>query len=408
MAITVSAKLGKSVYYLSDSLTTGNMTIRRVNSDGEKEFHFPKELLVNYFSEISASSAAEEARLSTRKILERKLSIESSNRYMGWRDLLQKPDETISLPWIGGREILSNDRVFTIRGSLPRNIGWHNFQISGNCLKLIPQARDADSVPGSLDHFVTGYVVGDRLVRDDARSAKYEQILDESEVIWLVEDGLDRFTRIRAGRTDKDGPLFYDGMAMPLGPEDDVRAAYLNAKETLDDVPGVSPSLDAAFKMEVWRREDIRKRRAEAEKLRLEEEARIAAEERRQNIIQKLGDGVGRRIIASVDFEAAASAALTIGGAKFLDSRKSNRKDEMVVTFQVDNRRFECICATNTMRIIDAGICLTSHETGERGDTYFTLESLPSVIREAQKLGKLVVFRHVDGEDHDGEDYDDY
>jgi len=38
---------------------------------------------------------------------------------------------------------------------------------------------------------------------------------------------------------------------------------------------------------------------------------------------------------------------------------------------------------------------LTDHDTDERGDTYFTLESLPAVVREAEQRGKLVVFRHV-------------
>jgi hypothetical protein len=47
---------------------------------------------------------------------------------------------------------------------------------------------------------------------------------------------------------------------------------------------------------------------------------------------------------------------------------------------------------------VDSGICLVDHGTGERGDTRFTLESLPGVVGEAMDLGRLVVFRHVDGE----------
>jgi hypothetical protein len=33
------------------------------------------------------------------------------------------------------------------------------------------------------------------------------------------------------------------------------------------------------------------------------------------------------------------------------------------------------------------------HRTGEKGDTKFTLESLPGVVREAEREGVLVVFR---------------
>jgi hypothetical protein len=50
-----------------------------------------------------------------------------------------------------------------------------------------------------------------------------------------------------------------------------------------------------------------------------------------------------------------------------------------------------------TLRIVDAGICLEAHVTGERGDNRFTLESLPAVLEEAIRTNRLVVFRHVDG-----------
>jgi hypothetical protein len=67
----------------------------------------------------------------------------------------------------------------------------------------------------------------------------------------------------------------------------------------------------------------------------------------------------------------------------------------VVVRFRLDHRAFECTCEERTLRIIDAGICLVDHATNEKGDTYFTLESLPGVIGEANREGKLVVFRHV-------------
>lgn len=101
-----------------------------------------------------------------------------------------------------------------------------------------------------------------------------------------------------------------------------------------------------------------------------------------------------RKTLAIVDFEQAARAALAITGAVYLDHRNSPRRNEKVVRFRFMNRRFECVCDQN-MRIIDAGICLTSHDTGEKGDDRFSLESLPSVIREAIEDDVLVVFRHV-------------
>lgn len=70
-------------------------------------------------------------------------------------------------------------------------------------------------------------------------------------------------------------------------------------------------------------------------------------------------------------------------------------------------RRLECTC-DGTMRIIDAGVCLTDHVTGRKGDALLTLESLPSVIREALQEGKLVVWRHVAGDPgYNAQDDDD-
>ena len=62
---------------------------------------------------------------------------------------------------------------------------------------------------------------------------------------------------------------------------------------------------------------------------------------------------------------------------------------------ELDGRRFECTCDARTLRIVDAGICLVDHRSGQKGDQYFTLESLPGVIQQAEREGKLVVFRRV-------------
>ena len=61
--------------------------------------------------------------------------------------------------------------------------------------------------------------------------------------------------------------------------------------------------------------------------------------------------------------------------------------------FRLDDLRFECTCDRRTLRIIDAGVCLVDHHTGERGDDYFTLESLPGVIRQAEEEGVADVLK---------------
>jgi hypothetical protein len=188
--------------------------------------------------------------------------------------------------------------------------------------------------------------------------------------------------------------LIFHSREMPLGPEDDVLRAYEDRAESLDAIKYVTPGLDAAFRMASWQRVETERRRVELERLRVEEAAKRAAEERRQTLIKQLGDGAGRREMAKVDFEAAARAALAVGGAELLDWKHLRQRDEYVVKYRLDGRRFECVCDVN-MHVIDAGICLVDHRTGVKGDTRFTLESLPAVVRQAEREGVLVVFRNV-------------
>lgn len=319
---------------------------------------------------------------------------------MNWRALLKMSEpETLISPWLGGRALRSGSRVWTIDGPLPREHGWYEFNLNGRKAKLV---GGADATPENLINRVTGYLVGDRIVANDARvDPEPKNIVAHSERVYLIDPGLDRFVLISAGRPSEDGSLVFIQQEMPLGPESDVLKAYFDQTVSVNHVPGVTPALDAAFRMEVWQRAEAEKRRLELERLRREEEEKRQLEERRQQIVAKLGDGQGRREMAQVDFGSAARAALAVGGAEYLDHRAAVRRDEMVVKFRIRGRRYECTCDRNTLRIIDSGICLTAHhddpdfEEGTKGDAFFSLESLPSVILEADREGRLVVYRHV-------------
>lgn len=321
---------------------------------------------------------------------------------MGWQDLLQVEGEKVVLPWVGGKSLVSAERRWSLERRPPEP-GWHTFLISGRKARWEAAAEPQEDLLQGED---TGYLAGDRFVSDSVQAnVTLEQIPLYSTPIYLFEPGLGRFTRVVAGRVTPDGPLYFKSLGMPLGPEEEVTQAFLDRAETLSRVRGVPPSLDVVFRLETWRRADMARRRAEAERLRKAEEERQQREEQRRQLVETLGDAQSRRKMALVDFGEAAKAALVVGGATYLDHRDSYHRNEVVVQFSFLNRRFECTCDRATLRIIDAGICLTDHRTGEKGDTYFTLESLPGVIREADSLRKLVVFRHV-GDDRD-EDYDD-
>ena len=313
---------------------------------------------------------------------------------MAWRELLQTNDETCVSPWTGGRALSAGERTWTIEGALPPEHGWFTFRVAGRRARAGAPAEPATEL---LHDRVKGYLVGDRLVRDAARvDPDPSRIIGSSERVHLVEAGLDRFARVVAGRTHEGGPLVFEGQEMPLGAEDDVLAAYLDQAPSLEGVKGVPPALDAAFRMETWRRGEAARRRAAIERKRAEEEALRRRDEQRRELTERLGDATQRRAMAIVDFGDAARAALTIGGADYLDHRASARRGEQAVRFRLLGRRFECTCDARTLQIVDAGICLTDHDTDERGDTRFTLESLPAVILQAEREHKLVVFRRAD------------
>jgi hypothetical protein len=319
---------------------------------------------------------------------------------MGWRDLLEKQEgTTLVSPWTGGRSLYQGDRKWDITGDLPREHGWFSFRLAGRKASV---EKESEPNSESLTQVVRGYLVGDRLVLSTASvSPDPAQIASHSERVYLIEPGLERFAHVSAGRVCEGGHLVYRGQEMPLGPEESVLQAYQDQKASVVEIPEVTPALDAAFRMETWHRSEVERRRAEVEKQRLEEETRRQQAERRAQLLEKLGDAVGRRQMAQTDFGEAARAALAMGGAVYLDHRKAFGRNEMVVTYRLMNRRFEATCDATTLRIIDAGICLTDHDTREKGDGYFTLESIPSVVRQADQEGKLVVYRHG------GEDYDD-
>ena len=305
-----------------------------------------------------------------------------------WQTLLNK-GATIVMPWLGGRQIYSSTgRRWTIEGRLPPEHGWYTFVERG---RKVSVSGPADPDTDSLVDKTKGYLVGDRLVPDHTRVELSVEVLSRFEKIHLVETGLSRFSRIVAARAFKTGPLIYVEEDFPLGPEEAVLEAFQD-NTSIDTIPGVVPALDAAFRFELHQRAEAERRRQEAAERRRQEEEARRLEELRAQVRERHG-AENIRAIAEVDFTEAARAALAVGGAEYLDHRETQR-GEYAVVFRVDGRRFECVC-DRRLRIIDAGICLTDEVTGVKGDTWFSLESFPSVIMEAVRDGKLVVWRHV-------------
>lgn len=314
---------------------------------------------------------------------------------MSWTDLLEETDpEERVLPWYGYPRVHDHQRSWTISGPKPPEHGWFRFSTPGgrSCELLSPEPQEPDPEWGIGHVVIHGYLIGDRMVYDNIPMVTSD-ISRCTVRAFCVPLGLERFARASFARCFE-GPVFLS-QEFPLGPEQEVIEAYQDRKESVNDIPGVTPALDLAFRWCSHQRRRAEERRAELERLRQEEERKRAEEERVRKLMRDAGTAMGRRALAARDFETAAREALRVSGAELLDCRQSRRRGEMVVQYRFRRRRLECVVDRTTMNVIDAGVCLTDHDTGEKGDTYFTLESLPGVIGEAMDLDKLVVWRHA-------------
>jgi hypothetical protein len=85
-----------------------------------------------------------------------------------------------------------------------------------------------------------------------------------------------------------------------------------------------------------------------------------------------------------------AEAALRAAGATLQEARQ-RAGDQLEVTFTFMGERFISVVDAATLQVIDSGICL-GHPPR---DDLVTLESLPSVIKEAIDTDALVILRHA-------------
>lgn len=318
-----------------------------------------------------------------------------------WQSLVVEPEERV-LPWLGGCAVHWRERSWHIAGELPPEHGWYRFRLTGRKADVV----DVDTMPLDFElgqRLFTGYLLGDRLISDRAQvrpdAAYLDGLVRATRRVRLVERGLGRFARATAIE-DKDRELIFVREDLPLGPELDVEHAWQDGLTSVDHIKDVLPSLDLAFRWLVRERERAEEMRARLAR-EAEEAARRAEEERmmaelRDRVARQVDDGAGRRELARVDMRAAVTAALALSGARLLDVREARGRNELVVNYRFRGQRLECVVDARTLRVVDAGVCLVDHETHERGDMYFTLESLPAVIGQAMDEDRLVIWRHHD------------
>lgn len=307
---------------------------------------------------------------------------------MSWQSMIGAAPVRRVFPWLGGRRLFYKERSWLIIGDVPREWGWYTFMTTANRkARLEGKAEPNESFLEALKP-IGGYVVGDRLIPLRARvDPDPNKFIEQTIPIFLLDSHMGLFPLVYARAYDDFGALYVD-TTLDSGPEQTVREAFVDRRKDLKGIRDVSPALDLAFRFASLEREryEAWKAKTDAERL---------AEERRSRLLEQAGTAAGRRELAKDDFEAAARAAIEVGGATFLRVMPTINRHEMAVQYAVEGRQLECVANKHTLRIVDSGICLTDEVTRISGDTRFTLESLPSVVREAVRRGKLVVYRHV-------------
>lgn len=329
---------------------------------------------------------------------------------MHYRKFLGKT-ELLVVPYFGGTTVEGpNGRLRLQRA--PKAPGWYRV-IVRKAMAEVQEKADAPDL--SALPRVRGHLLGERLVRDGA----------VAELLNLMpDDEPARFSNV-TGRRWHSGELVFDALEFDTEAEEGARRA-LEKGGGLEKVKSVPATLRAAFGyalvesaarrlkipfapaevrghiLEVAQqgparaeqalraleaeREQARKEMAELERqrqhARAQEEVR-SERERRARQLELMREQADVR----------AEASLRAAGAVFREARRRGG-NQLEVAFTFMNERFTAIVDAATLQVIDSGICL-GHPPR---DDLITLESLPSVIKEAMDTHQLVMLRH---------DYDD-
>jgi len=310
-----------------------------------------------------------------------------------YRRFLQQSEEMV-LPYIGGPFVDAPDR--RLRASGATAPGWWRFEVSGRTAKAVEPADppDLNDLPAVRGYWVAGYLVGERAVA-------YRLALGP-------EAHPMRFAPVIARRWPG-GALLFDTEDFETGVEDQVRAIFEQGTEhgangSLTAISGVPAALRAAFGYAVMLRvatalsvpvRPVQLRWHIGELVAMGDAAALriltAAQERRAAEPDPVEQWRAQRVDARLRPASSrewqldrAEAALRGAGAVLRDSRWLSG-DLLEVRYDFMDDRFVTVVDGESLRVVDAGICLAGH------DRQVTLESLPGVIAEAVRTFQLEI-----------------
>ena len=318
-----------------------------------------------------------------------------------FRDFL-KPKEPVVLPYFGGTRVDAADRRLRIDGTIEP--GWWRFAIEGR--KAVPKDKaepvELGALPAITGHWVDGHIVASGREVAPVALPPSEEPAPLARVV---------------GRRWYSGEVLLDSIEFEDDAELSARSA-LEERRNIADVRGVVPSLRAAFGYAIGtavareQRVPIALREIERDVVAIADGGLEAARgviarivERRQ---QAEAARRARELMHAVNQERAkfreiaqkahrerrggtpaerADAALEAAGARMLSARRIGEQLEVVFTYS--GVRIIATVDANTLQVYDSGICLAG------ADEEVTLDSLPSVIKEAIEEGTLNITRHA-------------
>lgn len=91
--------------------------------------------------------------------------------------------------------------------------------------------------------------------------------------------------------------------------------------------------------------------------------------------------------------------ALERAGAVY--KRHADRGDVWSVSYEVAGERFTSTVKKDDLQVVSAGICLTDHRTGRKGDGDYDLQSIIGVLKIGQRRGEIVRMGNRDEPEED-------
>jgi hypothetical protein len=293
------------------------------------------------------------------------------------------PAEQRVLPYFGGPFVEAADRRLRVAGQPPPAPGFWRFEVRGRTAEALAAADPPDL---SARPAVRGYALRGYVVDTDGRAER---------LAIGPADEPPRFAPLVARRWPT-GELVFDTIDFETGVEDRVREVY-DGGRTLRGEPGIPAALRAAFGYAVLLRSadergiPARPVEARASVVELADQGEPAARRLLLRLAAARQHGSGRTgIVPAVrsrqravdDPIDRAAEALRAAGAVLHEARRLD-VGLLEVRYGFLGEQFVSIVHGTSLQVVDAGICLS----GE--DRALTLESLPSVLREAIQTDSL-------------------